>query len=45
MHQKLKSLTEKLRDFEDKKDFAIGEKNKLLQDKLEVIADRNYLSK
>ena len=45
MKQKLNSLTERLRDLEDTKDFALGEKNKLIEDNKMAQAENKALSK
>ena len=45
MKQKLNSLTERLRDLEDTKDFALGEKNKLIEDNKMAQIENKALSK
>ena len=45
MKQKLNSLTERLRDLEDTKDFALGEKNKLIEDNKIAQAEKKALAK
>ena len=45
MKQKLNSLTVRLRDLEDTKDFALSEKNKLIEDNKMAQAEKKALSK
>ena len=45
MKQKLNSLTVRMRDLEDTKDFALSEKNKLIEDNKMAQAEKKALSK
>ena len=45
MQTKLKAMTERLKDLEDQKEFALAEKSKMETDKQAIQAERNAIQK
>ena len=45
MQTKLKAMTERLKDLEDQKEFALAEKGKMETDKQAIQAERNAIQK